>query len=187
MIVSALPGISGIVDSTSVPTLRLGQIQTCGLALVRWAAWCLCIAPGSLHVLLAAILLLFHSRRRMIALQPDSRLTSNDLLLDLVAKQSQAEMNYQIVAQSAEDIQDLENASAVSIGPYLLNSGQIQLLTTISVYSLRGESREQMRLLFMNAAAIRVWEEMGKEPKVIGTRIRPHHAALLAFGVPFSR
>jgi hypothetical protein len=81
----------GTVDSASVPTLRFGQIQTCGAALFRWAIWHVCIAPGSLHVLLAAILLLFHSRARMSALQPDSCHTSNDLLHDLAAKQSRAE------------------------------------------------------------------------------------------------
>jgi hypothetical protein len=123
----------------------------------------------------------------MTSRQRDSIATSNDLLHDLVAKHSQAEMNYQIVAQSEEDMQDVENAPAVSIGPYLQKSGQVQLLTTISVYSLRGESRAQMRLLYMNAAAIRVWEEMGREPKIIGARVRPPRAALLAFGVPFSR
>ncbi|HZP04710.1 MAG TPA: hypothetical protein VFB43_07415 [Terracidiphilus sp.] len=123
----------------------------------------------------------------MSALQPDSGLTSNDLLHDLVAKHSQAAVNYQIVAQSAEEIQDLENAPSVSMGPYLLRSGQIDLLTIISIYSLRGESREQMRLLYMNIAAIRVWEEMGREPKIIGARVRPPHTALLAFGVPFSK
>jgi hypothetical protein len=123
----------------------------------------------------------------MIALQPDSGLTSNDLLHDLVAKHYRLEMNYQIVAQSAEDMQDIENAPAISIGPYLLKSGQIKLLTAISIYCLRGESREQTRLLYMNAAAIRVWEEMGKEPRIIGARVRPPHTALLAFGVPFSR
>ena len=32
----------------------------------------------------------------------------------------------------------------MSIGPHLLKSGQTRLLATISVYSLRGESREQM-------------------------------------------
>lgn len=96
-------------------------------------------------------------------------------------------MNYQIVAQSAEDVQDTDNAPAVNIGPYLLRSGQIELLTTISVYSLRGESRVQMRLLYMNAVAIRVWQEMGREPKIIGTHSRPPHAAFLAFGVPFCK
>src|SRR5579863_926287 len=77
-------------------------------------------------------------------------------------------LNYQIIAQSADDVQDIENAPAVSMAPYLLKSEQISLLTTISVYSLRGESREQVRLLYMNAVAIQVWEEMGKTPKIIG-------------------
>jgi len=123
----------------------------------------------------------------MSALQPDSGPTSNDLLDDLVAKRSHAGVNYQIVAQSAEEVQKIENAPSVSMGPYLLRSGQIELLTTISIYSLRGESREQIRLLYMNAVAIRVWDEMGREPKIIGARVRPPHTALLVFGVPFSR
>ena len=122
----------------------------------------------------------------MSAAQPEHSLTSNDLLHDLIAKHSGAEANYQIVAQSAEDVQNIENAPSVSMGPYLLNSGQIKLLTTISVYSLRGESRQQIRLLYMNAAAMRVWEEMGREPKIIGARFRPPQTALLSFGVPFS-
>ena len=50
------------------------------------------------------------------------------------------------------------------MGPYLTKSGQMRLLTTISIYSLRGERREQIRLLYMNSAAIRVWKEMGKAP-----------------------
>jgi hypothetical protein len=44
-------------------------------------------------------------------------------------------LNYQVIAQSVEDIQDIENAPAISMG----------------------ESRDQMRLLHMNAAAIQVW------------------------------
>ena len=123
----------------------------------------------------------------MSAQQPVSTPTSNDLLHELIAKHSQAEVNYQIVAQSAEDLQNLENSPAVSIGPFLLRSGQIKLLTAISVYSLRGASREQMRLLYMNAAAIRVWQEMGKKPRIVGAQYRPPHAALLTFGVPFSK
>ena len=117
----------------------------------------------------------------------DSGFTSNDLLEGLTAEHDPAALNYQIVAQSAEDIQNIENAPAVSMGPYLLKSGQRSLLTKISVYSLRGESREQIRLLYMNPAAIRVWEQMGKTPKIIGAQIRPPHTALLAFGVPFSK
>ena len=122
----------------------------------------------------------------MSTLEYDSGPASNDLLHRLVAKQSLPELNYQIIAQSADDVQDIENAPAVSMVPYLLESGQIRLLTSISVYSLRGESREQMRLLYMNAAAIQVWKEMGKAPKIIGSRVRPPRSALLMFGVPFS-
>jgi hypothetical protein len=103
-----------------------------------------------------------------------------------MAKHSASAEHYQIVAQSAEDVQNIENAPAVSIGPYLLASGQSSLLRTISIYSLRGESREQIRLLYMNGAAVRVWREMCKAPKVIGSQARPPHTALLTLGVPFS-
>jgi hypothetical protein len=118
--------------------------------------------------------------------QYDSGPTSNDLLESLVAERTPAALNYQIVAQSAEDVQNIESAPAVSMGPYLLQSGQRSLLTTISIYSLRGESREQIRLLYMNPAAIRIWEEMGKAPRIIGAQVRPPRTALLTFGVPFS-
>jgi hypothetical protein len=123
----------------------------------------------------------------MSILEDDSGPTSNVFLDRLVAKQSLPDLHYQIIAQSAADVQDIENAPAVSMGPYLLRSGQINLLTIISVYSLRGDSREQVRLLFMNAAAIQIWKEMGKAPKVIGAQFRPPRTALLAFGVPFSQ
>lgn len=116
----------------------------------------------------------------------DSGSTSNDLLNNLMAKHAPLALNYQTVVQSAEQVQDIQNAPAFSMMPYLLQSGQIQLLTKISVYSIRGESRERLRLLYMNAVAIRVWEEMGKTPKVIGQQIRPPRHALLTFGVPFS-
>jgi hypothetical protein len=119
--------------------------------------------------------------------QYDSGPTSNDLLHRLIAKYPGQPLYYQIIAQSVEDLRNIENAPAVSMGPYLLESGQMRLLTSISVYSLRGESREQMRLLYMNAAAIKVWKEMGKAPKIIGAQVRPPHSALLMFGVPFSK
>jgi hypothetical protein len=122
----------------------------------------------------------------MSILQYDSGSTSNDLLESLTAVHTPAALNYQIVVQSAEDVQNTRNAPAVSMGPYLIMSGQTSLLTKISIYSLRGESREQLRLLYMNAAAIQVWNEMGKAPKIIGAQTRPPHAALLTFGVPFS-
>jgi len=122
----------------------------------------------------------------MSILQYDSGPTSNDLLESLVAEHAPP-LLYQIVAQSAEDVQNTQNAPAVSMEPYLDKSGQKSLLTTISIYSLRGESREQLRLLYMNAAAIQVWKEMGKAPKIIGAQVRPPNTAILTFGVPFSK
>ncbi len=112
--------------------------------------------------------------------------TSNDLLQRLMSKHCAPPLTYEIVAQSAEEVQNTENAPAISMGPYLLKSGQISLLSSISIYSLRGESREQIRLLYMNAPAIRVWRSMGKTPHVVGSQARPPHAALLTYGVPFS-
>lgn len=95
-------------------------------------------------------------------------------------------LNYKIVAQSAGEVQDIQNSPAVSMAPYLVDSDQRHLLTVISIYSLRGESREQVRLLYMNATAMKIWEEMGKSAKVIGEQHRPPKTADLAFGVPFS-
>lgn len=112
--------------------------------------------------------------------------TSNDLLLSLDEENSRKSLNYQVVAQNAEEVQDIQNAPAISMGPYLIESGQTQLLTTISIYSQRGEVREQVRLLYMNAVALRIWKAMGKQPSLIGTQHRPPKTALLAFGVPFS-
>jgi hypothetical protein len=111
---------------------------------------------------------------------------SNDLLSSLDLERSRRSPNYKVVAQNAEEVQDIHNAPSVSMGLYLLESGQTQLLTTISIYSQRGESRETIRLLYMNAAALLIWEAMGKRPKLIGAQHRPPLAALLAFGVPFS-
>jgi hypothetical protein len=116
----------------------------------------------------------------------DSGTTSNDLLQKLVSKNTGIAPNYQIVVQSAEDVQNIENAPAVAMGPYLLESGQTSLLRTISIYSAQGDSREQIRLLYMNVPAIRLWEEMGRVPKIVGARFRPPQTALLTFGVPFT-
>jgi adenylylsulfate kinase-like enzyme len=112
--------------------------------------------------------------------------TSNDLLFSLDGGRSRRSLNYEIVAQSAEEVQNTQNAPSVSMGPYLIESGQTQLLTKISIYSERGESREQVRLLYMNAVALQVWIAMGKKPSVIGAQYRPSRTSLLAFGVPFS-
>ena len=112
--------------------------------------------------------------------------TSNDLLRTLQDKHSDLDPRYQIVAQSAEEVQSIDNAPAISMGPYLVKSGKSELLTVISVYSLRGEARDQVRLLYLNSAAMRIWKQMGKTPTVIGARFRPPCAAVLVYGVPFS-
>jgi len=116
----------------------------------------------------------------------NSDTTTNDLLQKLVSKSDAIAPKYQIVVQSAVDVQNVENAPAVAMGPYLLESGQTSLLRTISIYSAQGDSREQIRLLYMNAPAIRLWEEMGRAPKIVGARFRPPKTALLTFGVPFT-
>jgi hypothetical protein len=112
--------------------------------------------------------------------------TSNDLLFSLEGESSQKTLNYEIVAQSADEVQNIQNAPAVSMGLYLIDSGQTRLSTTISIYAQRGEVREQVRLLYMNAVALRIWRTMGKQPRLIGAQHRPPKTALLAFGVPFS-
>lgn len=112
--------------------------------------------------------------------------TSNDLLFSLGGEQRRKPLNYEIVVQSAREVQDIQSAPAVSMGPYLIESGQTQLLTTISIYSERGECREQVRLLYMNAIALRIWKAMGRRPTLIGPQHRPPKTALLTFGVPFS-
>jgi hypothetical protein len=112
--------------------------------------------------------------------------TTNDLLFDLDPGRLRTTLNYEIVAQSAEEVQDIQNAPAISMGQYLIESEQVKLLTTISIYTQQGESRDQVRLLYMNAAALLVWKAMGKQPKLIGSLHRPPKTALLAFGVPFS-
>ena len=112
--------------------------------------------------------------------------TSNDLLFSLEGDSSRKSLNYEIVAQSLEEVQNIQNAPAVSMGPYLIDSGQSQLLTTVSIYAQRGEVREQMRLFYMNDIALRIWKAMGKEPNLIGAQHRPPQTAQLAFGVPFS-
>jgi hypothetical protein len=112
--------------------------------------------------------------------------TSNDLLCRLTPEYQPPSINYTVIAQSAAEVQDIENAPAVSMGPYLISSEQTRLLTTLSIYSLLGESREQIRLLYMNATALRICKTMGKQTNEVGAQHRPPHAARLSFGVPFS-
>ena len=78
----------------------------------------------------------------MSSLERDSSPRTNDLSRRPV-DQRVLDLDYQIIAQSADDVENIENAPAVSMGPYLLRSGQVRLLTTISIYCLREDSREQ--------------------------------------------
>lgn len=112
--------------------------------------------------------------------------TSNDLWSRLDAEHPLKAMNYEVVAQSAAEVQDVRNAPPFSMGPWLAEAGQTQLLTTISIYSERGTNADQVRLLYMNASALRVWRSMGRNPTLVGARHRPPSTALLMYGVPFS-
>jgi hypothetical protein len=96
-------------------------------------------------------------------------------------------LHYTIIAQGKEEVRDVSDAPAVSMGPYLVQSGQTQLLTRLSIYSQRGESCSQVRLLYMNDVALKIWMAMGKNPAVIGSLYRPPRFALLTLGVPFSK
>lgn len=95
-------------------------------------------------------------------------------------------LNYTIIVQSAEEVQDIHSAPPISMNKYLVDSGRMDLLTKLSVYSLRGDSRNHTRLLYMNAVALSLWKEMGKVPTLSGALHRPPRTALLMFGVPFS-
>jgi hypothetical protein len=112
--------------------------------------------------------------------------TSNDLFLLLSSQHLQNAFPYETIAQTASDIQDVQNSPAISMGPYLIISGQTELLRSISVYSERGKSREQVRLLYMNTEALGIWRAMGKRTHIIGAQKRPPRTAHLAYGVPFS-
>lgn len=108
--------------------------------------------------------------------------TSNLICIELIIKV----MNYTVISQSADDVQDIRNAPSLSMGPFLLATEQTRRLNKLSIYSLRGNSREQLRLLYMNATALEIWRAMGMTPTVIGSTHRPPKIALLTFGVPFS-
>lgn len=112
--------------------------------------------------------------------------TSNDLLLLLTSQHQQNTFTYGTIAQTAGEVQDVQNSPAISMGPYLIISGQTELLRSISVYSERGKSREQVRLIYMNAVALAVWRAMGNRAHIIDVQKRPPRSAQLAYGVPFS-
>ena len=95
-------------------------------------------------------------------------------------------MSYHILSLTAAEVADLGNAPAVTMAPYLLETKQSGLLRVISIYGKRGDSRDQIRLLYMNAPALALWEEMGKVAKIVGEAKRPPLTATLVFGVPYS-
>ena len=118
--------------------------------------------------------------------QSSSGDTSNDVLFRLEAMHLTDSLNYRIIAQSEGEVRDIQNAPAISMSYFITESNQTKLLTTLSIYSQRGETSDQVRLLYMNDVAFSVWKAMGKEPKVIGSQHRPPSTALLTFGIPFS-
>jgi len=97
-----------------------------------------------------------------------------------------ASANHTVVAQKGDEVMVPENSPSVSMLPYLLNSAQPRRLNHISVYTGRGTSRDQSRLLYMNADALSVWREMGMGVTIIGESHRPPRSAMLSFGMPFS-
>ena len=100
--------------SAKVPSLQIRSIQARRVALLRWPAWLVLSPSRSLQVLLAAVLLDFPARRRMSIQQYDSGPTSNDLLESRVAENASAALHDSADAQSAENVQNIENAPAVS-------------------------------------------------------------------------
>jgi len=106
--------------------------------------------------------------------------------LHIVVRSSIASANYTILAQSRDELSVPENSPSVSMWPYLLSSAQTRRLNEISIYSARGSSGEQTRLLYMNAGALRMWSEMRMPATIIGESHRPPQGASLCFGMPFS-
>ena len=56
-------GAAVAVDTARVPSLQFAQVQTRRAEVVRWPAENVCAAAGSLHVLLAKVLLVYASQR----------------------------------------------------------------------------------------------------------------------------
>ena len=110
----------------------------------------------------------------------------NDAPFSSDSASAEKRLNYTVIAQSADEVQEIQNAPSISMGPWLIATGQTRLLTILSIYSQRGSSRDQVRLFYMNATALRIWKEMGRVPTVLSTVHRPPHEALLTWCVPFS-
>lgn len=106
--------------------------------------------------------------------------------LHVIIKPSISSATYTILAQNRNAVLVPENSPSVSMWPYLVSCAQTRRLNRISIYAARGTSREQTRLLYMNATALSVWREMGMRVTIIGETNRPPRTAMLSFGMPFS-
>lgn len=95
-------------------------------------------------------------------------------------------MHYTTLRQDESAMADPQSSPALSMGDYLLKTGEEKRLRQISIYQERGSTRDEMRLLYMNREALRVWRAMGGPGQVVGERHRPPRTALLSYGVPFS-
>ena len=104
----------------------------------------------------------------------------------VVVHDSVSSANYTILTQNVDELRDRQNSPSISMWPYLLDSAQTRQLNQISIYAERGSSREQARLLYMNACALKIWRQMGMAATVVGESHRPPRSALLCFGMPFS-
>jgi hypothetical protein len=97
---------AGALDTAKMPLLQVRSIQACRAAFRRWPHRHVCSPPGSLQVLLAALLLVFIPGRGMTTQDYDSGPTSNDLLERLIAKHAPAAPHLQIQAQGADSACD---------------------------------------------------------------------------------
>jgi hypothetical protein len=95
-------------------------------------------------------------------------------------------LNYSIVSQTVDQLRDTGNSPSISMWPYLVNTAQTQLLNTISVYMERGDTPDRARVFYMNAAALALWNAMGKKVQAAGEVHRPPRSAQWIFGMPFS-
>jgi hypothetical protein len=111
--------------------------------------------------------------------------STNNLVFQAFPEFLSESPDYAVVAQDAIEVQDIQNAPAVSMSAFLRAAGEMNIFPMISIYMRQGYDRKHTRLLYMNATALRVWKTMGMRPKQIGTQHRPPHSAVLAFGVPF--
>ena len=95
-------------------------------------------------------------------------------------------LKYSVLTQSRADLSDPHNSPSVSMWDYLLASAQTQRLNEISIYVGHGTTAEALRLLYLNDAALNIWQEMKKPVKIMGRLHRPPRGTVLSFGMPFS-